>query len=478
MGENFGPGLIGGVVLLDPSTGQPYKATGGGTGGGTADWTTLANKPAVVAAGATQGAARTAIDAEPAGTAAGLVGALTKTSVGLANVDNTSDVNKPVSTAQASAIAVVSNQVTRDTAAFAYGAFATTTTGDIIDPTGNKFLPIGVHIAVPSMGDNGDALTRSDDLINVWSRKDPAGNIISSPNTVYLDCGVVTDAALPAWWPANARNGNVAYNGETLPQWKVDIIQRINEYTAAGLVVVVVSRDSMNATGSLSYIATDPQITNFFVWLVGRYKNNPYVWVNPHCEPPKTDQTWCDMHNLVIDGVRNAGYVGPIIVDPPTAGQDVGSEYLTFNPNGSTWIQLVNASGTAVVTGITNKSNLVNGVHWYGWPTWQRSTTGAINYVNTHKAAGFPVVLGEMGCITVNTGTAVDAVGSDREKATHVAFDLIRGKIAGGIWWHGHHGDGFYLVSGTGSTGQFWTMTSGNILWTGQKLLDSIGAQI
>lgn len=32
--ENFGLGMLGGVVLVDPETGEPYKVTGGGGGGG------------------------------------------------------------------------------------------------------------------------------------------------------------------------------------------------------------------------------------------------------------------------------------------------------------------------------------------------------------------------------------------------------------------------------------------------------------
>ena len=62
---------------------------------GTPDWDTITNKPAVIAAGATQADARTAIGA---GTAS------TKSDVGLGNVDNTSDANKN------SAIATLTNK--------------------------------------------------------------------------------------------------------------------------------------------------------------------------------------------------------------------------------------------------------------------------------------------------------------------------------------------------------------------------------
>lgn len=37
MSDNFGPGVLGGVVLVDPDTGRPYKVTPSGGGGGAVD---------------------------------------------------------------------------------------------------------------------------------------------------------------------------------------------------------------------------------------------------------------------------------------------------------------------------------------------------------------------------------------------------------------------------------------------------------
>jgi hypothetical protein len=79
---------------------------------GTPDWNTITNKPAVIAAGADQASARTAIGA---GTSNLVIGtsnttakagdyAPTKSDVGLGNVDNTSDANKPISTATQTAL--------------------------------------------------------------------------------------------------------------------------------------------------------------------------------------------------------------------------------------------------------------------------------------------------------------------------------------------------------------------------------------
>jgi hypothetical protein len=90
---------------------NPLPIEGGG-GGATATWDTLDGKPAVIAAGDTAEEARTAIGAGTSnfsGAYDDLSGTPTIPStaadVGLGNVDNTSDADKPVSTATANALA-------------------------------------------------------------------------------------------------------------------------------------------------------------------------------------------------------------------------------------------------------------------------------------------------------------------------------------------------------------------------------------
>ena len=121
----YGVGVAGGLAVLSADGQAVLDANGNpitGSGGGPADWDTLADKPAVIAAGDTAAEARAAISAQPAGSyATAAQGAkadsavqpagLTKTAVGLGNVDNTSDANKPVSTAQAAAISAAINSL-------------------------------------------------------------------------------------------------------------------------------------------------------------------------------------------------------------------------------------------------------------------------------------------------------------------------------------------------------------------------------
>lgn len=87
-------------VLLDPAVQTKLNAVGG-----TPDWSTISNKPAVIAAGADQATARAAIGA---GTAS------TKSDIGLGNVDNTSDANKnaAIATLTNKTISGASNTIT------------------------------------------------------------------------------------------------------------------------------------------------------------------------------------------------------------------------------------------------------------------------------------------------------------------------------------------------------------------------------
>jgi hypothetical protein len=118
----YAKGVAGGVASLDETAKIPLEQIPDDIGGGVSSWDDLEDKPAVIAAGATAAAARDAIGAQPAGSyATAAQGAkadsavqpagLTKSAVGLGAVDNTSDADKPVSTAQAAAITAAINSL-------------------------------------------------------------------------------------------------------------------------------------------------------------------------------------------------------------------------------------------------------------------------------------------------------------------------------------------------------------------------------
>lgn len=107
--ENPNDGYPMNVTYATKFVDLPWTETGDGVVG--ADWNTLINKPAVIAAGATAAAAKTVI--------------------ALQNVDNTTDVGKPLSTAQKAYVDGALSPAQR-TAINALVA-ATSTTQDIIN---------------------------------------------------------------------------------------------------------------------------------------------------------------------------------------------------------------------------------------------------------------------------------------------------------------------------------------------------------
>ena len=117
----YAKGVAGGVASLDATAKIPVGQIPDGIVG-VSSWSDLTDKPAVIAAGADAAAARDAIGAQPAGSyATAAQGAkadtavqpagLTKAAVGLDQVVNTPDASKPVSTAQAAALAAKADLV-------------------------------------------------------------------------------------------------------------------------------------------------------------------------------------------------------------------------------------------------------------------------------------------------------------------------------------------------------------------------------
>lgn len=117
----YAKGVAGGVASLDATAKIPVDQIPDDIAG-VSSWNDLTDKPAVIAAGVDAAAARDAIGAQPAGSyASAAQGAkadtavqpagLTKAAVGLGSVDNTPDASKPVSTAQAAAIAAAINSL-------------------------------------------------------------------------------------------------------------------------------------------------------------------------------------------------------------------------------------------------------------------------------------------------------------------------------------------------------------------------------
>lgn len=201
MMADYGVGALGGVVLIDPATGLPYKAEGGGGGGGAVD--SVNGKTGVVVLSASDvGAATTAQGAKAdtavqpaaianfvpntrtvAGKALTTDVTLAKGDVGLGNVDNTSDANKPVSTAQQSALNLK--------APLASPAFTGTPTGITkahvglgnVDNTSDANKPVSTAQATAI-----NAKIGSDGTVTQWIAVETVADLpaVGNPTTFYI----------------------------------------------------------------------------------------------------------------------------------------------------------------------------------------------------------------------------------------------------------------------------------------------------
>lgn len=286
--------------------------------------------------------------------------------------------------------------------------------GRIYDPAGKEFIPLGMNVGYQGTFDwRGDARGHSDDAL-AWGF-----------NTVKTN--FVTTVPYPWDYP------------EPLPI--VDEI--VNEYTAKGIVVHIVSRDSLdrNASGDPAdyYV---PGVAAAWARLAEKYKSNPYVWFNLSCEPHEFNDEWVEMHQTLIDAVRSTGAKNPIVIDPPVAGQDVGRGY----QNNQTFLELAPR--------LKNHGGIINGVHTYGWPEWQKNTASFEKYVDDNRAAGYPVVIGEAGFTADGSTTAGGYVAN--RTAWKTAMAVARSRGIGMVAWHGTHGD------------MYSTQANGNPFWEGK----------
>lgn len=233
MTDTFGPGIIGGVVLVDPATGIPYRATGSGETGGSVDWDTgIANKPAVIAAGADAAAARTAIGAGTSDLAIGTSG----TTAAAGNDARLSDARTPTTHAHAGTditsgtvpIARIPTGTTSSTVPFGNDArFSDARTPTAHVHSGADITSGTVPIAQIPTGTTGTTVPFGNDARFSDSRTPTAHNHAASEVT----SGAFTNARLPVKFPVDEWQ---ASNG-TWPSTDAEATRRVNWIGYPGL---------------------------------------------------------------------------------------------------------------------------------------------------------------------------------------------------------------------------------------------------
>ena len=233
----------------------------------------------------------------------------------------------------------------------------TTVGHHIVDPNGNKFIPIGA---------------------NVTSEPYPAPPTWSWWSTNQKYATGKSDEALASGW--NMVRVSVSTGGDSTLQQNFDgVFRLIDEYTAKGIVVTASLWDFMGKDPTWEQVLANPNVLALQDQLVARYKDNPYVWLNPLNESSTWSYgtSWAKVGTELYNRARSQGWTGVFVWDLPSYGQYIEAAATT-------------SMGTDFLSG---KYSTVLSWHNYGagddakQDLWARQTI----------AKGIPVMIGEFG---------------------------------------------------------------------------------
>ena len=182
------------------------------------------------------------------------------------------------------------------------GWFTSNQAGQIIDPDGKEFIPVGVNANGPDW---------------VWS--DPT--IGQSAN---MDKWRFNTLRLNTCHPGGCPNadGNVDWDWHT----NDDLDGIVAEYTAKKYVIMIAS----HMWGGGIYPTHEQAIVDWWKATAVRYKDNPYVWFNLINEPTTAADAsevdeWARISTLIAQGIRSVAPRNMLVMDGNTWGQDKGT---------------------------------------------------------------------------------------------------------------------------------------------------------
>jgi len=295
---------------------------------------------------------------------------------------------------------------------------------DIVDPSGNRFYPIGANVSV-RQGQYEHGYTFN------WNG---------------TATGHAADAKAWGWTIVRANLICVPPPSPTVAQLNAGIDAFIDEYTAQHIVVMV---DCHDVTGE-SLTASSAKIQSLYpFWdrLARKYKDNPYVWFNMFNEPvshssPADVANWLDLQRTALARLRSIAPNNVFVADIPGFGQAVD----TFG--GSNPITQLGAG----------QCNVLYSWHAYGALTadgpfgrfedWddeapvRANHRAALQWLHDHD---IPVVIGELGDpLTLDEGTSGLPIWN-RYAARAVISEAPQFGI-GMLWWHATGDSGNFLT--------------------------------
>ncbi len=230
----------------------------------------------------------------------------------------------------------------------------------IVDPDGNVFRPMGANVA----------LRQAPYLEN---------------NYIFNYFGTANDKSeqVKAWgWNTIRPNINCASTSNpSTTETLAGLDQLVNEYTAKKMVVmvtcrVVVGEDHPYTNGEIQ--ASLPMIKT----IAQKYKNNPYVWMNPFNEPTANQSGWINLNTKLYNDVRAAA--PDMIYSPDLAG--LGNQIETL------------VDGNLAADFGAGKCNILYDWHAYGFINGNYATEAQLQqYMIRLSEKKIAMIVGEFG---------------------------------------------------------------------------------
>ena len=299
--------------------------------------------------------------------------------------------------------------------------------GQIVDPDGNLFVPVGVNGAIKTTdypyvyeGGNGGINGRLES-IGIWRW-----------NTVRATLRCADESGVPT------------------QQEVIDgIDETVQELTQARIVVILACHDGTGSDLVLDS-ALDLQVRAFWDEVVPRYQDNPYVWFNFFNEPQtKFDpEVWLELHRFYYDRYRSTGAENIMVFDLPNFGQ--GIDLL---------------AGDTFADELGGACNTVFG--WHAWGSLSGVQASDEDYAALAATAlrrNLAVTITEAGVPEpLDAGTAGNPEWNT--SGYYAALKVAESSPIGLLWWHGT-GDTseelFYPLKADRSG--FWTASSSGAL--------------
>ena len=270
--------------------------------------------------------------------------------------------------------------------------------GRIHGPDGSPFLSLGAH-----------AVCRPWPVPSWWLDRAAAN-------------GRVADAKAWGWNTIRLHLSTRPERGGSRAALFDGILRTIDEYTAAGIVVIPVSFDHQRGEPTLAELARSGVI-DLQDELVAAHGANPYLWLNPLDEPWANGDPgrWADVALALHDRARSQGFDGLFVWDLPRFGQAI--DLLSTSSVGSD----LRARTT----------DLVFGWHNFGAAPGDRQDHFAQRALDLH----LPVHIGGFGQVwdTTRPSRSPDWPTMDRDerRGADWVFSRFFRFGMGAVFWHG-----------------------------------------